>query len=211
MLIFATVGFFCADPAKSEPITVAILGDSLVQGYGLLADDGFVSQLNTWLSDRGQSVNLINAGVSGDTTAGGLSRIGWTLSPDVDALVISLGGNDALRGIDPALVRQNLAGILTAATASSVPVLLVGITSPANYGPEYRVAFSTIFPDLAAAYDTLFYPNFLHALAQIPDRSAALRNYFQPDAIHPNTQGVALIVNDIGPSVIALVGLAIAD
>lgn len=104
-------------PAMAEPVTVAALGDSLTQGYGLEQGDGLVPQLESWLRERGAAVTLVNAGVSGDTTAGGLSRVEWTLAPDVDGLLVALGGNDMLRGIDPAVTRANLAGILEAAAA----------------------------------------------------------------------------------------------
>jgi len=203
-LIFAITATFSGNSANSEPVTIAALGDSLVQGYGLANGDGFVPQLQNWLSDQGAEVVLINAGVSGDTTAGGLSRIDWTLSDEVDALIVSLGGNDVLRGIDPAASRANLTGILATAAKKSVPVLLVGISPPDNYGPAYKEAFGTIYPDLAAGFGTLYYPDFLSALTDMADKSLALQTYFQADAVHPNASGVALIVQDIGPSVAAL-------
>ena len=119
--------------AAAEPVTIAALGDSLTQGFGLVPEAGFVPQLEAWLKDAGADVALINAGVSGDTTAGGLSRVGWTLTPEVDAMIVALGGNDLLRGIDPAASRANLDGILAAAAEADVPVLLVGIESPQRF------------------------------------------------------------------------------
>ncbi|PHQ98043.1 MAG: arylesterase [Marinosulfonomonas sp.] len=211
MLIFLTIGINSIGQTKAEQITIAALGDSLVHGYGLQQELGFVPQLEQWLLAQGLDVKLINAGVSGDTTAGGLARVDWTLSPEVDALIISLGGNDVLRGIDPAVSRANLDGILGKATASKVPVLLVGISAPGNYGIDYQEQFNAIYPDLAKQYGVLLYPNFLRALADLPDRAAVLAQYFQPDAIHPNADGVVLIVEDIGPSVAALVVSATAD
>ncbi|MEO1025351.1 MAG: arylesterase [Pseudomonadota bacterium] len=190
--------------AWAEEITVAAMGDSLTQGFGLPVEQGFVPQLQSWLSEQGHAVSLINAGVSGDTTAGGLSRIGWTLTDDVDALIVALGGNDMLRGIDPAVARSNLDGILTAAAGAGVPVLLVGMDAPANYGPEYETAFDAMYPELAEEYGADLHPNFLRALAALEDRDFALRTYMQGDGIHPNAEGVALIVSDIGPSVEAL-------
>ncbi len=190
--------------ASAEPVTVAALGDSLTQGFGLPSNDGFVPQLQRWLADQGSDAQLINAGVSGDTTAGGLSRIEWTLTPVVDALIVALGGNDLLRGMDPAASRTNLDGILKIAAQRDLPVLLVGMVAPSNYGVDYKQAFDAMYPDLAAQYDTAHYPNFLKALADLEDRATALQLYMQADAIHPNAAGVTLIVADIGPAVLAL-------
>ncbi|MEO0916041.1 MAG: arylesterase [Pseudomonadota bacterium] len=190
---------------SAEPVTVAALGDSLTQGYGLPPEDGFVPQLQAWLVAAGADVSLLNAGVSGDTTAGGLSRIGWTLTPEVDAVIVALGGNDLLRGIEPAVARANLDGILAEATGRGLPVLLVGMDAPSNYGADYEAAFEAMYPDLAAAYDVLHHENFLGALAAIEDRDTAIQQYMQPDRIHPNRDGVALIVADLGPKVLALI------
>ncbi len=177
------------------------MGDSLTQGYGLPVEDGFVPQLQRWLNEAGADATIINAGVSGDTTAGGLSRIEWTLTDEVDALIVALGGNDMLRGIDPAVARANLDGILAVASARDLPVLLVGMDAPSNYGPDYETAFEAIYPDLSEQYGTLLHQNFLRALAALNDRELALQRYMQGDRIHPNKEGVALIVEDIGPSV----------
>ena len=192
----------------AEPVTIAALGDSLTQGYGLPPDEGFVPQLESWLKATGVDVKIINAGVSGDTTAGGLSRIEWTLTPEVDAVIIALGGNDLLRGIDPAVSRENLDGILSVTSARGLPVLLIGMDSPANYGPEFETAFDSMYPELAAEYQTLFHPNFLGALASDEDIQTTLSESMQGDGIHPNAKGVALIVEDIGPKVAELVRMA---
>lgn len=192
----------------AEPITIAALGDSLTQGYGLVAEDGFVGQLQDWLDGQGAEVSLINAGVSGDTTAGGLSRIGWTLTEEVDALIVALGGNDLLRGIDPAVSRANLDGILAEATSRGLPVLLIGMDAPSNYGADYEADFEAIYPDLAEKYGVLHHEYFLGALASVGNREEALERYMQPDRIHPNAEGVALIVEDIGPRVLELVDLS---
>ncbi len=200
---FATILAICA--AKAEPTTIAALGDSLTQGYGLPPDDGFVPQLQRWLDGRGADVTLINAGVSGDTTAGGLSRIAWTLTPEVDALIVALGGNDLLRGIDPGVSRANLDGILSEARGRGLPVLLVGMDAPANYGADYKAAFDAMYPELAQRHGALHHPNFLNALAVMEDRALVLQTYMQGDAIHPNAKGVALIVKDLGPVVAELV------
>ena len=194
-----------ATPAIAEPVTIAALGDSLTQGYGLVPDQGFVPRLEGWLREQGADVNLINAGVSGDTTSGGLARVDWTLTPDVDGLIVALGGNDLLRGIDPALSRSNLDGILAAAQARDLPVLLVGLEAPGNYGADFKAAFEAMFPELSAQYDTLLYPDFLAPLTADTDRNGALRLYMQGDGIHPNAAGVERIVEGIGPSVLALI------
>jgi acyl-CoA thioesterase-1 len=196
-----------ASPAAAD-VTIAALGDSLTQGYGLPPDDGFVPQLQRWLAANGAAATVLNAGVSGDTTQGGLSRVDWTLTPDVDALIVALGGNDVLRGIDPSVSRANLDGIMQAAAARDLPVLLVGMSAPGNYGADYKAQFDAIFPELAAAYDAALHPDFLGPLTALADRDAALAAYMQPDGIHPNVEGVALIVEAIGPAVLGLVSRA---
>jgi len=204
-LAAAIVMVGAAATAEAETVTVAALGDSLTQGYGLLPEEGFVPQLETWLRKKGADVALINAGVSGDTTAGGLARVGWTLAPEVDAMVVTLGGNDMLRGIDPASSRENLRGILEAARTAGVAVLLVGIEAPSNYGPDYKAAFDAIYPDLAREFGVPLYPSFFGALLGDGDLAAAREAYFQADGIHPNPEGVGRIVADLGPAVLALV------
>jgi len=195
-----------AEAAQAETQVVAALGDSLTQGFGLPQQDGFVPQLQAWLKDAGADVHVINAGVSGDTTAGGLSRVNWTLTPDVDAMIVNLGGNDLLRGIDPAVSRANLNGILQAAQNAGVDVLLVGLDAPGNYGAEYEAAFDAIYPELAEDYGTAYYPDFFAPLVSSGDIQAARAAYMQSDGIHPNAQGIELIVDGIGPSVLDLIG-----
>jgi acyl-CoA thioesterase-1 len=148
-------------PVSAEEITVVALGDSLTQGYGLVEEDGFVPQLQGWLQARGNDVVVENHGVSGDTTAGGLARIGWALGDHVDALIVALGGNDLLRGLPPEASRANLDGILAEAEARGLPVLLIGLEAPGNYGPEYKAAFDGMYPELATAYDALLVESFL--------------------------------------------------
>nr|WP_127558433.1 arylesterase [Nioella ostreopsis] len=191
----------CAAPSWAEEVVIAALGDSLTQGYGLPAEQGFVPQLEAWLQARGHEVRLINAGVSGDTTAGGLARIAWTLTSDVQALIVTLGGNDLLRGLPPEAARANLAGILDAAAEAGVEVLLIGMEAPLNYGPDYQAAFDAIYPELAAEYGTVYAESFLAPVVAAPD----LRAVMQADGIHPNAAGVALIVEALGPAVEALV------
>ncbi|MFU8862523.1 MAG: arylesterase [Rhodobacterales bacterium] len=188
------------------PLSIVAFGDSLTQGYGLAEDQGFVPQLRAWLEEEGQDVRVVNAGVSGDTTAGGLSRIEWTLSEETHGMILALGGNDLLRGLDPALTRANIEGILQAAQAADIPVLLVGMEAPGNYGSDFKNAFDSIWPELAQEYDTLYFPNFFEGLGY-SDLSSA-RAYFQSDGIHPNAEGVGLIVDAIGPAVVELIAAA---
>lgn len=190
--------------AAADPVTIAALGDSLTQGYGLPVDQGFVPQLESWLIGRGHDVEVINAGVSGDTTAGGLARVGWTLSPEVDAMVVALGGNDMLRGIEPALSRENLSGILDVARMQGVPVLLVGLPAASNYGPDFKAEFDAIFPGLGAEYGVPVFPDFFLGLRG-GDEAQARLDFMQEDGIHPNAEGVARIVEAIGPEVERLI------
>ena len=195
-------------PAWAEPLTVVALGDSLTAGYGLSPEQGFVPQLQAWLTAKGEDVTVINAGVSGDTTAGGVSRLEWTLTPDVDALIVTLGGNDLLRGIDPATSRANLQTILQTASDKSLPVLLIGMKAPSNYGPEYKAAFDEIYPVLSATFETLLADSFFDALTANGQDPLAAQPYLQPDGIHPNAEGVTKIVANLGPQVRDLLTLA---
>ncbi len=193
----------CGFAATAEPVVIAALGDSLTQGYGLPEQDGFVPQLQRWLEAEGADVRLINAGVSGDTTAGGAARVDWTLTPDVDAMIVALGGNDLLRGIDPSVSRANLETILKAADANSVDVLLVGMQAPGNYGADYKKRFDAMYPELAQQFDTLYAESFFTGLTAEGDPNAA-QQFMQPDGIHPNAHGVSLIVQALGPNVVTL-------
>lgn len=189
--------------ATAEEVVIAALGDSLTQGYGLAQDQGLVPQLQAWLDAEGASVRLINAGVSGDTTAGGAARVGWTLTPDVDGMIVTLGGNDLLRGIDPGVARSNLETILKAARDAGVAVLVVGMSAPGNFGPDYKAAFDAIYPELSAKYGTLYAADFFGGFGAVePDQ---LRTLMQSDGIHPNAEGVARIVGALGPDVLKLV------
>ncbi|MGR3484864.1 MAG: arylesterase [Paracoccaceae bacterium] len=192
-----------AAPAAAQEVVVAALGDSLTQGFGLREADGFVPQMQAWLDARDADVTLINAGVSGDTTAGGLARVAWTLTPEVDAMIVALGGNDFLRGIDPGVSRANLDGILSAARDAGVEVLLVGQVATTNYGPAYKAAFDAMFPELAEEYGTLYQRSFFDGVADGQTAGSA-PEFFQPDGIHPNADGVARIVEEMGPDVLAL-------
>lgn len=192
--------------AQAEEVVIAAFGDSLTQGFGLPAEQGFVPQLQGWLDGQGADVRLINAGVSGDTTAGGLARIGWTLTPEVDGVIVALGGNDLLRGLDPAQARRNLEGIVQAAAEARVEVLLIGMQAPGNFGADYKAEFDAIYPALAEDYGTLYLGSFFAGLQQdgVLPPPAELREFLQADGVHPNAQGVLRIVAGVGPSVLAL-------
>ncbi|MCZ4368432.1 arylesterase [Sulfitobacter dubius] len=205
--------FILGSAAQAEEVVIAALGDSLTQGYGLPAEEGFVPQLQAWLDAEGVEAKIVNAGVSGDTTAGGRARVDWTLTPEVDAMIVTLGGNDMLRGLDPAQARGNIDDILAAAKRAEVEVLLVGMSAPGNYGAGYKADFEALYPDLAEAHGTQFYPDFFTGLlaeekGAASARSETVQRYFQGDGIHPNAEGVALIVEDIGPAVAELAAQA---
>ncbi|MEM9011549.1 MAG: arylesterase [Pseudomonadota bacterium] len=198
--------------AQAEDLVIAALGDSLTQGYGLPEEDGFVPQLQAWLREKGYEVTVINAGVSGDTTAGGLSRIEWTLTPEVDAVIVALGGNDLLRGIDPEASRANLDGILTVVDGRGLPAMLIGMRAPGNYGPDWKAAFDAMYPELAAKYEAIHVESFMAGLGDsaTPDAEdiEALRSLMQDDGIHPNAEGVSRIVATLGPEVERLIARA---
>lgn len=182
--------------AAAEPVRLVAIGDSLTHGYGLPEAEGFVPQLEAWLAAQGRDVDVINMGVSGDTTSGGRARLAWALADGADAVIVELGGNDMLRGFDPALSRDNLNAMMTELGAMDLPVLLAGLEVPLNYGPDFKEAFEGMYVDLAQEHDAVLYPDFL---AEI-DGAAMM----QPDGIHPNKEGVAAIVEGIGPKVLEL-------
>jgi acyl-CoA thioesterase I len=203
-LAVAAIFIGSAAGAHAEAVRLAALGDSLTQGYGLPPEDGLVPQLQAWLTARGADVTVLNAGVSGDTTAGGLSRTDWTLTPDVDAVMVALGGNDMLRGIDPAVSKANLAGILEKAAAKNLPVLLVPLSAPGNYGPEYKRDFDGMYPALATKYGALLAGDMFAPLMAARDAGTPMGDLMQSDGIHPSKAGVALIVEELGPDVMEL-------
>ena len=202
--IISIATIFFAFPAIADPIQVVAFGDSLTQGYGLQVKDGFVPQLQAWADAQGLEVALSNAGVSGDTTAGGLSRVAWTLTSDVEAIIVTLGGNDVLRGIDPAVSRANLQGILSEARAADVTVLLIGMKAPGNFGPDYKAEFDGMYPELAEEFNAGFLDSFFAGLGDAINDPVALAPYMQGDAIHPNADGVALFVQGVGPKLAEL-------
>lgn len=172
---------FGANAVAAEPQRLVALGDSLTQGYGLPEGDGFVPQLAKWLADQGREVVINNAGVSGDTTAGGLSRLDWTLAEPADAMIVTLGGNDLLRGIDPATSKANLDAILTTARAKGLPVLLIPMEAPGNYGPDYKQAFDGMYADLATKHGALLGEVFLKPLVQGESNLTLMRDLMQAD------------------------------
>ena len=188
-------------PAMAAKLTVLALGDSLTAGYGLAPEQGFVPQLQAWLQAQGQDVVVENAGVSGDTTAGGLARLDWSLTPDTSAMIVNLGGNDLLRGLPPAEAAANLDKILATAQSRHLPVLLVGLKALNNFGPDYKTEFDAIYPALARKYHTLYIEDYFGPLkTSQADLAAAL----QSDGLHPNAAGVVKIVNAMGPDVVTL-------
>lgn len=196
-LLWLAVSPVCAAAAMANPVAVVALGDSLTAGYGLDPADGFVPQLQKALAAEGLAVEIQNAGVSGDTTAQGLARLDWSVPEGTRAVILELGANDALRGQDPAAAERNLDAILARLAERRIPVLLAGMKAPPNMGADYREAFDAIFPRLAARHGVALYPFFLEGVAG----NAAL---IQPDGLHPNAQGVQIIVKSILPAVRAL-------
>ena len=181
-------------PAAADTIRILGLGDSLMAGYGLAEADIFPVRLEEALRARGYDVSIINAGVSGDTTAGGRARLGWSLAEDPDAVIVELGGNDGLRGLPPEETRRNLDAILTELNDAGLPTLFTGMLAPPNLGREYGAAFQQVFNDLGAKHDVVYDPFFLEGVAA----NEALN---QPDGIHPNADGVDVIVERILPLV----------
>jgi acyl-CoA thioesterase I len=189
-----------ADAAKPV-LTLIAFGDSLSAGYQLQANESFPAQLQVALEAKGHKVQVINAGVSGDTTAGGLDRLDWTLQPGADAVIMELGANDALRGLDPKIPRTNLDKMMTKLSEKGIPVLLTGMKAPGNWGTDYVKSFDAIYPDLAAKHGAALYPFFLDGVALNPALVLS-------DGLHPNAKGVAEIVKRILPDVEALVAKA---
>ena len=190
-----------AGVAVAEPVKILALGDSLTAGYGLVNEDAFTSQLQRALKADGLDVTVINAGVSGDTSAGGRARLGWALADKPEAIIIELGANDGLRGLEPAETERNLDAIVGEVKARGLAVLLSGMMAPPNLGKEYGAKFNAIYPKLAKKHGVLFDPFFLEGVAADP----ALN---QADRVHPNVEGVQEIVNRLVPVVRELVARA---
>ena len=175
-----------------------MFGDSLTQGYGLMAADNFVSKLEESVIKDKYPFKLLNLGVSGDTTAGGFARFDWSMTPEVSGAVIILGGNDLLRGISPKHSYDNLRGMILLAESKKIPVLLVGMMASNNFGLKYKKAFDSVFTKLNAEFDLFYYENFFNALD--PTDIKKFLSYMQSDGIHPNEEGVKLIVSDFYPT-----------
>jgi acyl-CoA thioesterase I len=193
-LAVAITALIGGTPALAAPIRLLVLGDSLAAGYGLAEADGFQAQLTTALRARGHDVQVIDAAVSGDTSAGGLARLDWALGGGADAAIVELGANDGLRGIDPTDTERNLRAILDQLAARHIPVLLSGMYAMPNLGPDYFQAFRAVFDRLGQRPGILYDPFFLAGVATVP----ALN---QADGMHPNAQGVKRIVDRIEPLV----------
>jgi len=183
--------------SAADPIVMAILGDSLTAGFGLAADRAFPARLEAALNDAGENVRIINAGVSGDTSAGGLARLDWVLGDAPAVVIVELGSNDSLRGLDPADTYDNLDRIVAALKARNMTVMIAGMMAPRNLGREYVGEFDAIYPRLAEKHDVMLYPFFLDGVALDPELN-------QGDLIHPNEKGVEVIVERMLPTVRAV-------
>ena len=193
-LLLALPDIVLAQAAAERPVKIVALGDSLTAGYDLPAKDSFPAQLERALKARGVAVEVANAGVSGDTSAGGLARLDWAVPDGTDAVIVELGANDMLRGIDPATTRKSIETIVRTLRARGVEVMLCGMRAAPNMGNDYVREFDAIFAELAARYDLVFYPFFLDGIAT--QAKFALR-----DGMHPNAAGVGQIVTGIVPKV----------
>lgn len=198
MILSSALAFFALPVMAAEPLRILAFGDSLTSGYGLPDADSFPSQLERALIAAGENVKLVNGGVAGDTSAGGLARLDWTLADKPDLVLLEFGANDGLRGLDPAATRKNIAAMLTRLVQDKIPTLLLGMKAPRNLGADYVTAFDPLYEDLARQFQVPLDPFYLDGVAGDP----ALN---QSDGIHPNAAGVAAIVKRITPEVIALI------
>lgn len=198
-LVLAFVIALPAGAASAGPYRILVLGDSLTAGYGLPENDGFIPQLQDALDKMGLATKVINGGVSGDTTAGGLSRLDWMLADRPDIILIELGANDALRGLSPEEAKNNLEQIILRCKATGARILLAGMLAPRNMGDEYAERFDAIYPALAQAHGIMLYPFFLDGVAARPELN-------QQDGLHPTREGVAVIVKGILPYLVDIIG-----
>ena len=192
---------FGVSMAKAEPVRILAFGDSLTAGYGLDQSQSFPAQLGRALAKAGIEAEIINGGISGDTSAGGRARLAWSMADKPDAIIVELGANDGLRGLEPTQTEQNLDAIIAEAKANGLAVLLCGMLAPPNLGKEYGEEFRTLFSRLANKHRVLFYRFFLEGVAAYPELN-------QADGIHPNAKGVSVIVDRILPSVRKLIDQA---
>jgi acyl-CoA thioesterase I len=184
-----------APSARAAQVAILAFGDSLTAGFGLAEAQGFPAQLQAALVARGIAARVVDGGVSGDTSAGGLARLDWSLADKPDLVILELGANDALRGLDPAATRANLDAILARLKAAGVAVLIAGMRAPPNLGRDYAAAFDKLYPELAAKYGVPLYPFFLDGVAIDPRLT-------QPDGLHPNAAGVGVIVERLLPTLL---------
>lgn len=184
--------FFSITIAYAKSLKVIVLGDSLVAGYGLLKNDGFINQLQNKINSNNIKLNLVNGGVSGETSSGLLNRLEWVLEEKFDGIIVSIGANDTLRGINPELTFQNINNILNYLKKNQIPSMLIGMKAPNNLGKRYVNEFNRIYPNLAKIYKVSFYPFFLKDVVLVPSLN-------QDDMIHPNKKGVKKIVENIYP------------
>ena len=196
-LIILTVPTFCYSDPK-----VFILGDSITHGFGLPEEEGLVNQLSNWFSNNGTAVSFINGGVSGDTTAGGLERLSWSLTEDISAVIVALGSNDVLRGFPPEITKENLSAIIDIAQGNKVPVLLIGTYAPGNYGKEYKSIFDAIFTDLAEEKNIAYIDSYLKPLLDEVSKGKDVMHLLQADGLHPNPNGVRVVVEYISPQLL---------
>ena len=190
--------------AVSQQVTILAFGDSLVAGTGLPGRQGFVPQLQKWLSKNGGgSIRLVDGGVAGNTTADGLARIDRALDPNIDAVIIVLGGNDVLRGIDPGQIKSNLNGIIKKVQARGPPVMLVGLPSPPGYSEAYKKAVKKLYRNLARKHGAIYYKSMFSGMGQ-GRNMLQIMLLFQGDGLHPNARGVKAIAGHMGPYVLAL-------
>jgi acyl-CoA thioesterase-1 len=196
-LIILTAPTFCYSDPK-----VFILGDSITHGFGLPEEEGLVNQLSNWFSNNGTAVSFINGGVSGDTTAGGLERLSWSLTEDISAVIVALGSNDVLRGFPPEITRENLSAIIDIAQGNKVPVLLIGTYAPGNYGEEYKSNFDAIFTDLADEKNIAHIDSYLKPLLDEVSKGKDVMHLLQADGLHPNPNGVRVVVEHIVPQLL---------
>ena len=195
LAVFLLTAVFSAPvSAFAEPLKLVVLGDSLSAGYLLAPDEAFPTQLEAALEKRGHEVEVINAGVSGDTTADGLARLDWSVGPDARAVIVELGANDALRGLPPEKTRENLSEIVSRLTDRNVKVLVAGMLAPRNLGEDYATRFDPIFADVARIHGAMLYPFFLQGVAMRPELNLA-------DGMHPTGEGVSIIVENMLPAV----------
>jgi len=199
LLMTATARAQAPAVTSAKPVKIVVLGDSLSAGLGLPGPAAFPARLQKSLESKGITVDMVNAGVSGDTPSGGRDRLDWSIPEGTELVIVELGANDAWRGTDPAVTRAALSDILTRLKARKIAVLLCGMVAPPNYGSDYANRFNAIYPDLAKAFDVPLYPFFL-------DGVAAEKQLNQADGIHPTAEGVDRIVKNILPAVEALLG-----